>query len=420
MLFTTVLYILLSGIIFSGITYFFFRKKIENLKYEKDLKEIEIKNLKKDFEQRIEFLNKDFENVFERNNLERNQEIELLKKDMEREKRSFEENLRFIEETKNKMILEFRDLSKEVIQEQSKESNLKVENILNPFKEDIKGLKEQVQNVYNSETRDRAMLKQELEDLRVWTDKISIETSKLTTALKGDNKILGNWGELILENVLENSGLRKTLEYNREVSLKDSNGNIFRPDVIVNLPDARHIIIDSKTSLSSYEEYIRTGDKNKLKEHISSIKNHIKQLSDKKYEKLEGINSLSFVFMFLPIESALSIALAEDKELFDKAYKSNIFLVSPSTLLMALKTVENTWKHQRQEENVKKIVNKAGSLYDKFVGFVKDVEKLGDQIKTVNKTYESAKNKLSEGNANIVKQLSELKEMGANNSKNLN
>jgi len=385
----------------------------------KERSDNEKKELILKYENEIELIKQETENEKEKNRILYEQKIELIKKEAEKEKRSFEDKLNFIEDTKKDMSLQFKELSENVMEYQTKVNNSKIEDIVNPFKEQLKIFKEQVDTVYDRESKDRSMLKQELVDLKEMNSKITEETSKLTRALKGDNKALGNWGEMILESVLESSGLRKDIEYSREVSLKDKDGNMFRPDVVVRLPDERDIIIDSKTSLIGYEKYIRTGDKSALKEHLSSIKKHIAELSEKKYDKLEGINSLSFVFMFMPIESALSLALAEDKELFDKAYKSNIFLVSPSTLMMALKTVENTWKHKRQEENVKKIVNKAGTLYDKFVGFVTDIEKLGDQLKTVNKTYDNAVNKLNTGNGNIIKQVGELKEMGANTSKSL-
>ena len=189
--------------------------------------------------------------------------------------------------------------------------------------------------------------------------------------------------------------------------------------LLFTLPNERDVIIDAKTSLVAYERFIATGEEEDLDEHIASIESHIKKLSDKKYTQLKGVNSLDFIFMFIPIESSLTIALEYKPELFNMAYKNNIFLVSPSSLMIGLRSIENTWKHKKQEDNVKKIVNKAGSLYDKFVGFVTDIEKVSDQLQTTTKSLDLAKNKLYEGKGNLITQIEQLKDMGANSSKSL-
>jgi len=324
-----------------------------------------------------------------------------------------------LEKTKEELSLHFKDLSQTILSSQTEKHSQSLESIINPFKEQLKDFKEQVNTVYDRESKDRSMLKQELLTLKELNKEISEETNNLTKALKGENKTMGNWGEMILEKVLESSGLRLNNEYVREASLKDIEGKLYRPDAIVHLPNGRDVIIDAKTSLVSYERYITNNERNDLEEHIQSLKNHIKGLSEKRYTKLEGINSLEFIFMFIPIESSLTIALKEEPELFNLAYKNNIFLVSPSSLLIGLKTVENTWKHKKQEDNVKKIVSKAGTMYDKFIGFVNDIEKMGSQLETVSKTYEDAKNKLHTGKGSLTTQMGQLKEMGISSTKEL-
>lgn len=331
----------------------------------------------------------------------------------------FNTQLKELDENKKQMILEFENLSEKIIESQSKKHTNSLESIVNPFKEQLRDFKVQVDTVYDRESKDRSMLKQELLTLKEMNTQISKETTNLTKALKGENKTMGNWGEMILEKVLEASGLRINNEFTREVSLKDDTGKTYRPDAIVHLPNARDVIIDAKTSLVSYERYLSSNSKEDLKGHIDSINSHINGLAEKRYTKLEGINSLDFIFMFVPIESSLTLALKEDPELFNKAYKNNIFLVSPSSLLIGLRTVENTWKHKKQEDNVKKIVAKAGTMYDKFIGFVNDIEKLGAQLETVNKTFDGAKNKLHSGNGSLTTQMTQLKEMGISSTKSI-
>ena len=369
--------------VLSSATAFYLYKKNLTLKNEKELIE-STKNIE------LEFLN-------EKNSL-------------------LEKNIEEIKSSEEHLINKFKAISEEILENQSSKN---INSIINPFKEDLKDFKSHVSNIYTEEAKERSMLKQELLHLKELNKNITEETSNLTKALKGENKTLGNWGEMVLEKVLENSGLRKDQEYSREVFLRDEENESFRPDVIVHLPEERDVIIDAKASLVAYERYISSSDESHLKEHIESIKSHIKRLSDKQYSKLNGVNSLDFIFMFVPIESSLTIALEKEPALFDFAYKNNIFLVSPSSLLIALRSIENSWKNKKQEENVKKIVDKAGSVYDKFVGFVTDIEKVNTQLNTATKTFDQAKNKLFEGKGNLMKQMEDLKDMGANSSKSL-
>ena len=268
------------------------------------------------------------------------------------------------------------------------------------------------------------MLQAEIKSIKEINHKMSTDAKNLTKALKGESKTQGVWGEMILERVLENSGLREGEEYEREVSLRhESDNSRFRPDVIVHLPDTRDIIIDAKTSLSAYEKYTSAEDDEQkemfAKEHLSSMKKHIKELSEKDYTSLKGVETLDFIFMFVPIESALLMALEYDSSLFDSAFKKNVILVGPTTLMVSLRAVENTWKYEHQQRNAQEIAKRAGLLYDKFVGFVESVDKLGKQIGTVQNTYEETFSKMHSGSGSVTSQFVKLEKLGAAASKNL-
>ena len=228
---------------------------------------------------------------------------------------------------------------------------------------------------------------------------------------------------MVLERVLEASGLREGEEYEREVSLQDADRRRFRPDVVVHLPDHRDLIIDAKTSLVAYERYVNAEEEEERRRyarlHLDAVKNHIDRLAGKSYSELEGVETLDFVFMFLPIEGALMLALQEDPGLYDAAFSRHIVLVSPTTLLVALRAVENTWRRERQNRNAQEIARRAGALYDKFVNFAEDLERVGKQLDTVQKSYDSAWKKLSDGRGNIVRQIETLRELGARSSKTL-
>ncbi len=302
------------------------------------------------------------------------------------------------------------------------ESNKKsMQNIITPMQTELKEFKKRVEYIYDKDSQDRARLSFELQSLKELNLKMSKEAKDLTNALKYDNKTQGSWGEVVLDKVLESSGLRLNHEYKKQVSLKDKNSKIFLPDVVVYLPDNRHIIIDAKTSLVAYNQYINENDKeNKkrhLKEHINSIKEHIKGLSSREYEKLQEINSLDFVFMFLPIESALLLALENDVSLFDDAFKQKIILVSPSTLLVALRAVENSWRYEKQVKNINEVYSRAEKLYDKFVGFTDDMLKIGKGLDIAKESYDETLKKLSSGGGNLVNQVMMLKKVSNIKSK---
>lgn len=351
-------------------------------------------------------------------------EVEVKVNEQQKQNR---EKIEMMNEHRGELKEEFSQLASQIFENNSKEfSKLSQENLsslMKPMKTQINEFKTQINTLYNDESKDRAMLKQEIISLKELNQQISEDAVNLTNALKGEKKQQGVWGEMILEKVLESSGLRKGIEYTREVSLKNDEGVSYRPDVLVHLPDKRDLIIDAKTSLNAYERYINSEDLATkeifLKKHVLALRNHIKSLSDKNYEKLLGINTLDFIFMFVPIEGALALALETDGRLYEEAFKKQILLVGPTTLLIGLRAIENVWRHEKQTQNAKEIASRAGALYDKFVNFSDDMVKISKQFDTLQGTFEVAKKRLSEGKGNIVRQVEQLKEMGAKTSKQI-
>jgi DNA recombination protein RmuC len=301
-----------------------------------------------------------------------------------------------------------------------------MQNIINPFKQNIKEFNEKIENYYLSESKERFSLTKEIKNLKELNYKISQDAINLTNALKGDNKLQGNWGELILQRVLENSGLKEGREYEIQKEYRDKNDDKYRPDVIVHLPDKKHIIIDSKVSLIAYEKYFNENssieDKNNyLKEFLNSINLHIRSLSSKSYQELKTINSLDYVLMFIPIEGAFMLALDKDRDLYNRAYQYNIILVSQSTLLVVLRTIENSWRFEYQNKNAQIIAKKAGDLYDKFAGFLEEMQKIDNSLHKAQQSYNDAFKKLSSGKGNLMNRANELKELeGVYNKKSLN
>ena len=309
---------------------------------------------------------------------------------------------------------EFKSISSSLLNESSnyvvQNSTKNLNLLLTPFKQSIEEFNSSIKNYYLNETKERFHLTKEIQNLNSLNNKLAEESNRLTNALKGDNKFQGSWGEFILESVLERSGLRSGFEYETQSSFKSSD-KLYRPDVVVRLPKNRVIFIDSKVSLKDYEIFINDNDKEALKRHINSIKSHIKNLSSKSYEKLEGVESIELVLMFIPIESAFIEALREDRGLFDFAYSKNIILVSPTTLLTVLKTVEYSWQKYYQDKNTKEIVKKASLLYDKFQGFLNDLKTVDSSLKKAQNSYDEAFKKLSTGKGNILKTTNDLKEL---------
>ena len=309
---------------------------------------------------------------------------------------------------------EFKSISSSLLNESSnyvvQNSTKNLNLLLTPFKQSIEEFNSSIKNYYLNESKERFHLTKEIQNLNSLNNKLAEESNRLTNALKGDNKFQGSWGEFILESVLERSGLRSGFEYETQSSFKSSD-KLYRPDVVVRLPKNRVIFIDSKVSLKDYEIFINDNDKEALKRHINSIKSHIKNLSSKSYEKLEGVESIELVLMFIPIESAFIEALREDRGLFDFAYKKNIILVSPTTLISVLKTVEYSWQKYYQDKNTKEIVKKANYLYDKFQGFLNDLKIVDSSLKKAQNSYDEAFKKLSTGKGNILKTTNDLRNL---------
>ncbi|EDZ62809.1 DNA recombination protein RmuC [Sulfurimonas gotlandica GD1] len=313
----------------------------------------------------------------EKNNLRLSYAV--LSSSYEHEIRSSKEKLEIMQNAKEELSKEFKLLANQIFEDKSKKFNHthkeQFEMLLRPFREQITNFSTQSREQFSYEAKERHLLKDELVRLKEMNAQLSQEALNLTNALKGENKTQGNWGEIVLERILEESGLREGMEYKTQATLKSGDGKIYRPDVIIHMPQDRDIIIDSKVSLVAYERFMSQENPDAkalaLKEHISSIAGHIKDLSSKEYERLEGVNTLDFVLLFMPIEGAFLLALEADGEFFKRAYDSNILVVSPSTLLVTLRTIEHIWRTQRQEEHAKKIANEAEAMYDKLVLFVK-------------------------------------------------
>ncbi|MDD4603813.1 MAG: DNA recombination protein RmuC [Bacteroidales bacterium] len=332
-----------------------------------------------------------------------------------------------LEKLNERFRIEFKNLANEILEEKTQkftdQNHIKLNEILKPLGEKIRDFEKKVEDTYDKESKQRFSLEKEIKTLAELNQQISTDAKNLTTALKSDTKKQGNWGELVLERVLESSGLVKGLEYMREFSTRSEQGDIYRPDVIINLPDNKHIIVDSKVSLVAYNDFVAAEtleEKEKqMKLHLLSIRNHVKILSEKNYQNLDVLDTPDYVLLFIPIESSFSVAVQSDAELFSYAWERNVVIVSPTTLLATLKTVSSIWKHEKQTQNAIEIARQGGLLYDKFVSFLSDLEKIGNQLDTVKKTYDEAHKKISSGTGNLVGRVEKLKELGAKTSKDI-
>lgn len=301
-------------------------------------------------------------------------------------------------------------------------SQQRLGQMLDPLKERIQAFEKRVEESYQQEARERFSLSKELERLQQLNLRLGEEATNLTRALKGQ-KTQGNWGELVLERVLEHAGLEKGREYETQVSLKGAEGERFQPDVLIRLPGDKQVVVDAKVSLTAYQQYIAADDdllrQQALKQHVTSLRNHVKGLSGKDYRRLEGLHSLDFVLLFMPIEAAFSTALQAEPNLFQDAFAQNIVIVSPTTLLATLRVIDSLWRQERQNQNAREIAERAGSLYDKFVLFVQDLDEVGSRLQQLDKAYAAARNKLTEGRGNLISRSEQLKLLGARASKSL-
>lgn len=328
-----------------------------------------------------------------------------------------------VEKLQQKFSLEFENLANRIFSEKTKETRSNIEDILKPLNENLHKFEKKVEEVYVQDTKDKVSLREEVRKLYELNSRISDEANNLTKALKGDTKTQGSWGEFILESVLEKSGLVKDREYFVQQSLRNEEGKLLRPDVIIKLPENKNMIIDSKVSLISYERYSSAeSDENKkifLNEYVASIRKHVKELSPKDYQNIYDIPGLDFVLMFIPIEPAFGLAMQRAPNLFYEALENNIVIVCPSTLLATLRTISNIWKQEKQNKNALEIAKRGGELYDKFVSFTEDLLRVGKSLDDSKKVYVEAMRKLTEGPGNLVSRTHKLKELGAKTTKSI-
>jgi len=350
-----------------------------------------------------------------------------LETSLELERIQHGEKLTLLNESKEQLTVAFKNIANEIFDDKSKKlvdnNKESLATVLNPLQDKIRQFEKRVEDTYDKESKERFSLAREIKQLQEMNIQISEDAVNLTNALKGDNKAQGNWGEMILETLLENSGLVKGREYEVQVSLKSAEGGKFQPDVIVHLPESRDIIIDSKVSLKAWDAYCSADDVDEkagfLNQHVQSVRSHVKGLSGKDYQNLAGISTLDYVFLFMPIDAAYSVAIQNDPGLSQYAFEKNIVFVSPTMLLTTLKLAQNLWRLDQQNRNAVEIADKAGALYDKFVNFVGDLEDVGARIDSSKKSYENAHKKLRSGTGNLIRRVEDLKTLGAKTSKKL-
>jgi DNA recombination protein RmuC len=356
-----------------------------------------------------------------------NAEKLVLEEKLSSQKANFESQLKIVQDAKVSLTQEFENLANRIFEDKqtkfSEQSKQALETSLSPLRRDLGDFRKQVSSAYDKENADRNRLAGQISELQKQTMKVSSDAASLANALKGDNKQQGNWGEFVLEKLLEDSGLSKGREYETQVNLKDDEGKRRNPDVIIHLPEGRDIIIDAKVSLIDYERYFHAEEEESrnqsLNQHLNSLRAHIKGLSVKNYEKLENVNSLDFVLIFIPVESAFMLALDNDPDIMREAYDKGIILVSPSTLMVTLRTIKNLWRYADQNINAQQIAEKAGALYDLFVLHVEALEDIGKHLDKSKDAYETAYKRLSTGRGNLVKRSEELKTLGAKTKKAL-
>lgn len=342
-----------------------------------------------------------------------------------REKLEFQK--KEMETLQQKFTTEFENIAGKILKQNTEEFSAahqkSLSELLSPLKDKIQTFEKKVEDTYEKGLKDQTDLKAELKKLHDLNLKISDEANNLAKALKGDVKKQGNWGEMILESILERSGLSEGREYKKQESITAENGQRVQPDVVIHLPDQKHIIVDSKVSLVAYERMVNADNEkeriNHLKEHLQSVRTHIKILSEKHYQNTQGLNSPDFVLLFIPIESSFSIAVQEDHDLFSYAWDNKVVIVSPSTLLATLRTIASIWQQENQTRNALEIARQSGALYDKFVAFVADMEAIGKSIDNTRKTYDAALNKLYSGSGNLVRRAENIRKLGAKTTKSL-
>lgn len=347
-------------------------------------------------------------------------DLSELKTRLEETRSAGDEKLQLLEQSELRLTEQFENLAMRIFSNNSKQLEEKqsqsLHHLLSPLKDQLDNFKKQVQDSFGQEAKERHTLTSEIQNLQQLNLQMTKEAVNLTNALKGNNKTQGNWGEIILSRILDSSGLREGHEYETQVSLPNEFGKKQQPDVIVHLPHGKDVIIDAKVTLVAYERYFNSDDgKEKdiaIREHLNSIKQHMKNLGEKNYHQLASVKSLDYILMFIPIEPAFLTAMNHDPSLMDESLKRNIIIVSPTTLLVALRTINNLWRHEYQNRHAQAIAEKAAKLYDKMRGFIEDMEYLGTHIKRSQKSYEDAMNKLATGRGNAIGQIEQFRELG--------
>jgi DNA recombination protein RmuC len=349
-----------------------------------------------------------------------------LSAELNEQQDSHQQRLSDLQGSREELRAQFAELAGKIFDEReqrfSETSQQQLGQLLDPLKERIQSFEKRVEESYQHEARERFSLGKELERLQQLNQRLGDEATNLTRALKGQ-KTQGNWGELVLERVLEHAGLEKGREYQTQVSLKSADGERFQPDVLIQLPGDKQVVVDAKVSLTAYQHFIAAEDENTrqqaLKQHVLSLRSHLKGLSYKDYQRLEGLHSLDFVLLFVPIEAAFSAALQADPGLFQEAFDQHIVIVSPTTLLATLRVIDSLWRQERQSQNAREIAERAGALYDKFVAFIQDLDEVGARLQQLDKAYAGARNKLCDGRGNLISRVENLKLLGARASKSL-
>lgn len=337
-----------------------------------------------------------------------------------------QQRLQEVQAARDELRAQFAELAAKIFDEReqrfAESSQQRLAQLLDPLRERIHSFEQRVEQSYQQEARERFSLGKELERLQQLNQRLGEEATNLTRALKGQ-KTQGNWGELVLERVLEHAGLEKGREYDTQVSLRGAGGERFQPDVLVRLPGERQVVVDAKVSLTAYQQYVAAEDEaarqQALRQHVQSLRNHLKGLSAKDYQRLEGLHSLDFVLLFVPLEGAFAAALQAEPGLFQESFAQNIVIVGPTTLLATLRVIDSLWRQERQNLNAKEIAERAGALYDKFVLFVQDLDEIGTRLQQLDKAYANARNKLTAGRGDLISRSEQLKLLGARASKSL-
>jgi len=350
-----------------------------------------------------------------------------LETQLSEERRQGAEKLKLLEEARQQLNIEFQNLANKILEEKSQkfteQNKTNLDQLLKPLREQLGDFRKKVEDTYDKESKDRVSLMHEIKSLKQLNQQISDDAINLTNALKGQSQTQGAWGEVVLERVLEESGLHKGREYETQESFTTDEGKRYRPDVIVHLPEGKDIVVDSKVTLTAYERYCAASNDEErakaLKEHVQSLRTHIKGLSEKRYEDLPGVKSLDFVLLFVPIEAAFITAVEADQAIFRDAFDKNIIVVSPTTLLATLKTVHNIWRYEHQNQNAQEIAAKAGGLYDQFVLFVEALDDVGDKLNKAQQAFDKSRARLVSGRGNLVRRSEELQKLGAKNKKQL-